>query len=64
MKYGMIDQTGLVVGVSLWDGQTEWQPPKGITVVKVPDGQSCGPGYTYDGTNWIAPPVEDEEGEV
>jgi len=57
----MIDQTGLVVGVSLWDGQTEWQPPEGITVVKVPDVQSCGPGWTYDGSNWTAPPEPEEE---
>lgn len=56
MKYGMIDQTGLVVGVTVWDGETEWQPPEGLTVVKVPDGQRCGSGWTFDGSTWTAPP--------
>ena len=61
MRYALINANGLVVNVSLWDGETEWQPPEGITVVKVPDGQPCGPGWTFNGTDWIAPPPVEEE---
>ena len=63
-KYALIETDGTVSNTVLWDGETEWEPPAGVTVVEVPDGQSCGPSWTYDGTNWTAPPVEDEEGEV
>lgn len=33
-----------------------WAPPEGSTAVEVPDGASVGIGYTYDGTNFTAPP--------
>lgn len=52
-----IVENGNVVNVILWDGSAQWQPPAGATVVEVPDGVACGPGYTFDGTNFIAPPA-------
>jgi hypothetical protein len=65
MRWALVDADGSVTGVILWDGQTEYTAPDGLTLVKVPDGVRAGPGWTYDGTNWIAPPpVEVEEGEV
>jgi len=64
MRYALVDADGLVVNAIAWDGVTEFDPGEGITVVKIPDGVGAGPGWTYDGTNWTAPPVEDEEGEV
>ena len=63
MRYALVDSDGLVVNAIVWDGETEYNAPGGLTVVAVPDGVGAGPGWTYDGTNWIAPPVEDEEGE-
>ena len=63
MKYALVDADGLVVNVIVWDGETEYTAPDGLTVVAVPDGVGGGPDWTYDGTNWVAPPVEDEEGE-
>jgi len=62
MKYALVDADGLVVNAIVWDGQTEYTPADGLTLVKVPDGVGAGPGWTYDGINWIAPPpVDDEE---
>lgn len=62
MRYALINADGLVVNAIVWDGQTEYNAPDGLTVVAVPDGVGGGPGWTYDGTNWIAPPpAEDEE---
>ena len=61
MKYAQINADGLVVNAIVWDGQTEYTPADGLTVVAVPDGVGAGPGWTYDGTNWIAPPPEPKE---
>ena len=64
MRYALVDSDGLVVNAIVWDGETEYNAPDGLAVVAVPDGVGGGPGWTYDGTDWIAPPpVEDEEGE-
>ena len=63
-RYAHVNPDGLVVNCSVWDGVTEYDPGDDITLVAVPDGVRAGPGWTYDGTNWVAPPVEDEEGEV
>jgi hypothetical protein len=58
MRYATINNDGLVVGIIVWDGKAEYTPADGLTLVKVPDGVRAGPGWTYDGTNWIAPPPE------
>ena len=61
MRYALIDADGLVVNVIVWDGNAEYTAPDGLTLVQIPDDQPCGTGWTYDVTNWIAPPpVEDE----
>jgi hypothetical protein len=61
MRYALVDADGLVVNAIVWDGETDYTPADGLTVVAIPDEISAGLGWTYDGTNWIAPPVEDEE---
>ena len=61
MRYAAIDNGGLVVGIIIWDGEADYTPAGGITLVQVPDGVGAGPSWTYDGTDWIAPPVEDED---
>ena len=64
MRYALINADGLVVNAIVWDGETEYTPPDGLTAVAIPDGVGAGPGWTYDGSDWVAPPpVEDEEGE-
>jgi hypothetical protein len=73
MKYAVVNTDGLVVNVVNWDGVTEFDAGDGVTLVDLPYQMAtddngvefrqyfAGPGWTYDGTNWIAPPpVEDE----
>ena len=49
---------GVVENVSLWDGDTnKWQPPEGITCIPAPD--EIGIGWTWDGVNWVAPVIID-----
>lgn len=53
MGYAIIDSEGLVINTIEWDGNTEWQPPAGCSVVPRKNG---GIGWSYvDGE--FAPPV-------
>lgn len=52
MRHAIIEN-GLVINVTLWDGETEWAPPEGTTVVACPD--SVGPDWTYDGVEFTEP---------
>jgi len=61
MRYALINADGLVVNAIVWDGQTEYSAADGLTVVAVPDGVGAGPGWTYDGSDWIAPPPSEED---
>jgi hypothetical protein len=56
MRYALVDVDGLVVNVIVWDGETDYIPDDGLTAVPVPDDVVAGPGWTFDGTDWIAPP--------
>lgn len=61
MRYALVNADGSVVNAIVWDGQADYTPADGLTAVAVPDGVGAGPGWTFDGTDWIAPPVVDEE---
>jgi hypothetical protein len=74
MKYAVVNADGVVVNVVLWDATSDFDAGDGMTLVSLPfkmatddDGAEyqqyfAGPGWTYDGTDWIAPPpAEDEE---
>ncbi|MEN8513066.1 hypothetical protein [Burkholderia sp. RS02] len=52
-RYALV-QSGLVVNVVLWDGQSPWSNPL-TSVLLTPDSPVC-PGYSYDGVNFTAPP--------
>lgn len=61
MRWAMI-VNGVVTGVILWDGDlTNFQIPEGTTAINLPDDSPVGPGYTYDGTTFSAPPLTPEE---
>lgn len=45
-RYAIIDSTGTVDNIILWDEAAQWSPPEGMTMVKVEDIQ-CGIGWTY-----------------
>lgn len=57
MNYAVI-RAGTVENVVLWDGETDWTPPEGTDLVALND-QPAGPGWTFDGTTFTAPPEED-----
>lgn len=53
MDYALIDDTGLVVNVVIWDGESTWQPPEDQQLVELPAG--VGIGWTYVDGNFVAP---------
>jgi hypothetical protein len=57
MNYAIIDNTGLVVNVILWDGESEWQPPEGYQAVELTDG--AGIGWTYADGVFTPPAIPD-----
>lgn len=58
MDYAIIDQTGLVVNVTIWDGTSSWAPPKGCTAVPLEDG---GIGWSYVDGKFVEPMTPDVE---
>lgn len=61
MRWALVDVDGFVTGVIVWDGETEYAAPDGLTLVNVPEDQPCGTGWTYTDGQWISPPPEPEE---
>ena len=68
--YAHVDETGLVVNVSVWDGVQEYDPGEGVTLVPLPfveeeDGvrrYTGGIGWTFrDGEFVDERPVEEFE---
>ena len=57
MRYAQIID-GVVVNVILWDSQTDLGLEGELINV---DNQPVGPGWTYDGTTFTAPPEPDED---
>jgi hypothetical protein len=46
MKYSLLDDTGLCVNCTVWDGTNDWQPPEGQTLV--PGDLQIGSRYEQD----------------
>ena len=57
MKTIAMIKNGLVENTALWDGVCKWNPGEEFTLVEV-TGTTIGPGWTYDGENFTAPPRE------
>ena len=53
-----IIQGGVVVNVTPVDPEGEWEPGEGLEAV--PCGPEVGPGWTYDGAVFNAPPAPPE----
>ncbi|WP_430230446.1 hypothetical protein [Paraburkholderia tropica] len=49
-------ENGTVSNVILWDGEDAWTPPDGTQTVQLADTDIAGPGFSYDGSAFIAPP--------
>lgn len=59
-RYAMI-RGGVVENVVLWDGETDWNPGADWTVTDCPS--EVGPGWTYEGGEFIPPPIVEPEPE-
>jgi hypothetical protein len=53
MNYALIE-SGVVVNVIVWD-LSPYPLTDGQTLVLIPEGSGAWIGWTYDGTNFIAP---------
>lgn len=52
-NYLLVDGDGFATNAVLWDGETEYEPGEGLTLIEQPDG--IGIGWHRDGDDWIAP---------
>jgi hypothetical protein len=50
-------QDGLVVNVSVWDGESDWTPQG--EVVEIPEGEIVGIGWSYLDGKFTAPDQEE-----
>jgi len=57
-RYAHIEDD-LVTNVSLWDGETPWNPE--CEIIELPDDSPVGPGWTRDGEEFMPPPPTEEE---
>lgn len=50
-RYAIV-KGGVVEGVCLWDGESEWEAPSGSQLIPA-DGTNAAPGDDYDGANFV-----------
>ncbi len=60
MNYAVIEN-GIVINTILAETQTIAQEVTGLTCVEYTDENPAGIGYTYDGTNFIPPTIEENK---
>lgn len=53
-RYAIVDKNNNVVNVTLWDGETPWQPGKGIKAIKDKKNEAQASGK-WDGKKFIPP---------
>lgn len=46
--YAVVDTNNIVVNTIVWDGVTPYTPDGGLTLIEIPEGTLCGPGWIYD----------------
>lgn len=52
---------GVVENTVVWDGESEWSPPSGTTLVSLADHPHVGIGWDWDGQTFVDNrPVVDE----
>jgi hypothetical protein len=57
MRHAILEPKGygwLAIDAILWDGKTDWSPPKGCIAVPCPG--NVGAGWFYDGTTFVPSP--------
>jgi hypothetical protein len=58
-------KNGAVVNVSLWDGSSDYKPPKGETLHQLDDDSPVGPGWSFKNGEFVdeRPPAEPQPDE-
>lgn len=57
--YAVVDSSGTIVNVVVWDGANDWAPPEDCTAVPIstaPGGPGIGWTTSDGGQTWTAPP--------
>lgn len=54
-KYLELNSEGVVVNISIWDGESPYNP-EGITLLSCDDHPQVSFRWVFDGDNWVAPP--------
>lgn len=68
-RYALTDDTGNIINVVEWDGQTPFDPPGVAEKVKVPEGVPAEPGGRYKKPTgkgkpeWVRAPRPEADGE-
>jgi len=57
-RYAHIEDN-IVTNVSLWDGETPWNPE--CEIIELTDDSPIGPGWTRNGEEFLPPPPTEEE---
>ena len=53
-SYAVVEN-GIVVNIIEWDGVAPWGPPDGMSAVKIPNGETVGIGFSFDGSQFKSP---------
>ena len=61
-NYALV-QDKKVINTVVWDGEQEVSFGDDVLVVLIPDGEAVSIGYSYDGENFTAPALTDEQQE-
>ncbi len=60
-RYAVVDKSGNVTNVIVWDGEAQYTPPEGTELIEVTG--AAGPGWTYRDGEFIAPEEDQPEEE-
>lgn len=56
MNYAVVDSSGLIVNVVVFNGIDAWTPPEGYTSVKIPKGSAAAIDWSYIDGEFLPPP--------
>jgi hypothetical protein len=54
-KHYALIRDGIVENITTWDGQTDWKPDDGFTLVEYDPSDGVGVGWTYEGDGFVDP---------
>jgi hypothetical protein len=55
--WAMIDSNNLVINIIDWDGESDWSPPQGTTIIDLTNYEiTPSIGWTYENGAFVPPP--------